>query len=248
MLSQIMFFALIAIAYAMPEMWIHGCQPAVNEIVMGSHIKDDKDFNKCNLTLTALNQDNKISLRAINTSQNYMIQFRPNFGQISLHCLLSVTSGKIELGVGYGHKDKCDEDGMSGVLWKGIGDPDGVTDIPFLYTPNVGNPDVKFAVTCSEGIGTPVYQHALLIGNYALPKSEDGQASVALAVVVLLMIVLPISGIAIYCFWVKCKNRILNRADPPTVGTGDEEEEEEEKPEKPTKKKKDKYENIKDED
>jgi len=207
LLEFVLLFLFLGAVYTMPEMWIHGCQPARGDVVMGTHIRDDATTNKCNLSLSALGPF--LPVNVINASLQYQISFRPNFGQVQIHCLLSATAGSIDVGSGYGHKDKCSQDGMSGVLWKGIGDPDGVTDIPFLYTPNVNQPNIKFAVTCSEGIGTPVYQHLLLIGNYTLPSDDIGSASKALAVVVLLMIILPITRIAIYCFWVKFKNRIV---------------------------------------
>jgi len=244
-MQHLWLFVLIAIVWAMPEMWIHGCQPAIKDVVMGTHIQNDATYNKCNLTLSM--GDIRYPLSNIDPWQNYTISFRPNFGQVEIHALISATSGKIDVGTGYGTKDKCSQDGMTGVLWRGITDPNGVTDIFFKFYP-LGNPNIKFAVTCSEGIGNPVYQDVLLIGNYTLPVLDDGSASIALAVVVLLMIILPISGIAIYCLWVKCKDRILTRPDASSVpGKEEEEEEEDEKPKKP-RKDTHKYENIKDDD
>jgi hypothetical protein len=231
----------------MPEMWIHGCQPAIKDIVMSTHIKDDKDSNKCNLTLYGVDS---IPLRSIaDTSPPYRISFRPNFGSsdVQIHCLLSATTGVIGLNNGsYGYKENCISAGTSAVLWRGHPDPNGLENIAFNFTPQVGQLDIKFTVTCSEGIGAPVYQHLLYIGNYSVPVVEEIQSSVALAVVVLLMIILPICGILIYCGWIKLKGRVGSAVPPPTVGKDDDEDDEEEKSQK--KGKKEKYENIKDKD
>jgi len=225
-------------ACAMPEMWVKGCQPQINDLVMTTSVKDDKTTNLCNLTLS--NVGSNVALSAIDTTQNYTISFRPNFGVlVEIHCLLSVTAGKIDLGAGYAYKDNCVAMGISAVLWRGNADPNGLTDIPFRYTPTAGQSGIQFTVTCSEGIGNPVYQHMLLIGNYTATY-DDNSTSIAVAVVVLLMIILPISGIAIYCLWVKCKDRILNK-DMPSIGQDDDDEEED----KPAIKKKKEYENIK---
>jgi len=241
-MSAILSFLFLVGAHAFPELWAHGCQPHIRDNVMSTLVLDDATTNKCNLTLT---QDGSTWLQNVNTSQPYIIQFRPNFGQIFIHCLLSATTGTIDVGSGYGHKDKCTNDGMSGVLWKGIADGDGVTQIPFKYTPNVANGNIKFAVTCSEGIGHPVYQHVLLIGNYTVPADELITTGPGLAILLLLSIILPIVGVTLYCSW---KHFCRKPRTPPSVGKDEDEEEEEEEETIKKTSKKNKYENLKEDE
>jgi len=230
---------------AFPEMWINTCQPEIGDTVMATRIVDDSIPNRCNLSLS-LTQNGTSWLNTMNTTQTYFIQVRPNFGGNYIHFLLSVTTGQISLGTGYGYKDRCS--GQSGILWKGQTDPNGAALISFKFSP-IGTPNVKFAVTCSEGIGTQVYQHYLLVGNYTLPPAEEGDASLALAVVILLMVIVPMAGLVIYLIIFKCKPLVKNwlaNQDQPMKTSSRSNLETDENEEKSSKRK-DKYQNLKEE-
>jgi len=218
---------------------------------MTSYVQDDKTWNKCNITLwdTITN----IGVTNVTLNGTYQLRVRPNFGGENIHMLISASSGSLsqQPGNAYGKKDYCTE-GMVGVMWSGLTDPQGVTLISFDWRPT-GHDDVKFAVTCTTDFGEKIYQHQLFTGTYQPPKEDVTHGSVALAVVVALMVFVPIGAVALYCVWFKVRPMLSgnvpssSRKEETKDDYDDDEEEDKPKPKKKGKRK-DKFEKLEDDE
>jgi len=187
-----------------------GCTPRISEVIMGTKVLDDTYEGKLPLQLWDDVKNVVIGNETlINPYQNYTIQVLPNYGAAHLiHMIVMATSGHIDIAhsgpVGQSpidEKKECAHNGYTGVVWHGITDPLGAEEINFRWTPaTFGNATaVKFSATAATDYLAPVYQHALYTGGYHDLADDTTQGDIALAVVVVLMLLIPISGIVLYC-------------------------------------------------
>lgn len=177
---------------------------------MGTTVLNDTLYGKLQIQLwddialdfVALNQ-------TISTTQNYTIMITPTYGSAHLiHMIVAATSGKIDIShsgpIGespIGLKPECSYNGATGVIWHGITDPLNAEVINFRWTPaTTGNGTaVKFSATTGTDYLDPVYQRLYFTGGYADKPLDTTKGSIALAVLIALMLLLPITILVIYC-------------------------------------------------